>query len=97
MRLPRDRFRPVLVTGAGEETTSHGRRLGSAGIEIIPVEQLQVGHPILRWAWAWVRVCRFRSQIKAGRGLMHGSMSELAFLAPICRGIEIHAWPRDAT
>lgn len=88
VRLPRDRFRPVLVTGAGEETTSHGRRLRSAGIEIIPVKQLQVGHPILRWAW---RGCEYADSVRRSKpDVVYAWLDEAAaFLAPICRGIGI--------
>lgn len=88
VRLPRDRFLPVLVTSAGEETTPHGRRLSSAGIQIIPVKQLQVGHPVFRWAW---RGCEYGEAVRRSKpDVVYAWLDEAAaFLAPICRAIGI--------
>lgn len=83
LRLPRERFDPVVVTVGDESSGRHRDRLLSAGIRVMALPT-RSGHFVKRWVWLerqYVAAVRLTQP-----DVVYAWLDEAAvFLAPICR------------
>jgi glycosyltransferase involved in cell wall biosynthesis len=87
VRLPRDRFDPVLLTSVADRAAEHEARVRAAGIPIMGIEPSH-GHPLRRWIALGGQYAR---AVRAARpDVVYAWLDETAaFVAPICRSLGI--------
>lgn len=83
VRLPRERFDPVLLKLDGDDRTSHCQRLRGAGIPIVTVP---VGRGDAPWRWVRFGARLLHVLRRIDPDLVYAWLDETsAYLAPICR------------